>query len=225
MLNYLLQALFVRVPDLSWIDEERSAYETLLARMQAGERLPDNLPWPKARFLQYLARKEEWLFHGSNNPDITVFTPREQTLYNGVKTKAVFASTEPMWSMFYAVLDRGKVKGGMRNACITNGREKFLFYSLNEATMAEEPWTSGMIYILPRTSFRLADPNKWHFDEWVSGEPVAPVARLALSPEDFPFLDRVAVHRDGESMLKSWLLYKRRCKQIVKAKKGAAVEG
>src|SRR5690606_23452236 len=86
MLNYLLQALFVRVPDLSWIDEERSAYETLLARMQAGERLPDNLPWPKARFLQYLARKEEWLFHGSNNPDITVFTPREQTLYNGVKT-------------------------------------------------------------------------------------------------------------------------------------------
>lgn len=224
-MKWLLNGLFYRVPDLSWEEQERSAYEALLARLKAGEQLPGDLPWPKARFLHYLARQGEWVFHGSNHPDITVFEPREQTLYDGAKTKAVFASTEPMWSMFYAVLDRGKVKGGIRNACITNGKQKFLFYSLNEATMAEQPWTNGMMYILPRASFRLADPNKWHFDEWVSEKPVAPVAKLALSPEDFPFLDRVAVHQNGESMLKSWVLYKKRCKQNIKLKKGAAVEG
>jgi hypothetical protein len=48
------------------------------------------------------------------------------------------------------------------------------------------------------------------FDEWASKKPVRPIARLGVEQADFPFLDRVAGYREGESMLRSWLMYKRR---------------
>lgn len=225
MMGWLLAWLFYPVQETPWEVGERAAYESALARMLNGGLFAYDLPYPKARFLRYLAEKGEWLFHGSNHPDIAAFEPREQTLFDGTRTKAVFASSEPLWSMFYAVLDRSKVVGGFRNACLVHGKRKFLFYSLNESTMNRQPWTNGMMYVLPRSSFRLADTNKTRFDEWISHEPVVPVAQLPLSPEEFPLRDRVAVHPDGESLLQSWMKYKRRCKTVTKMNKGAAVKG
>lgn len=224
MMRGLLAWLFYQVPETVWEVEERSAYESALARLRDGALFSYDLPYPKARFLHYLAQQGEWLFHGSNQPDIAVFEPREQTLFDGTMTKAVFASSEPLWSMFYAVLDRSKVVGGFRNACLVHGKRKFLFYSLNESTMNQQPWTNGMMYVLPRSSFRLADTNKTHFDEWISHEPVVPVAKWPLSPDEFPFRDRVAVHPDGESLLKSWMKYKSRCQTVTKMNKGATVK-
>ena len=45
----------------------------------------------------------------------------------------------------------------------------------------------GMLYLLPRDTFhRVAGAP----DEWMSEAPVPAVARLPISPEDFPFLKR-----------------------------------
>lgn len=215
MLNLLFRTLLTPVPKLEYGEEESAAYERLLAGMADGRVLDYDLPFPKARFLQYVAEKGDYLFHGSNNPNIAVFEPREQTLYNGELTRAIFAAGEPLWSMFYAVFDRSKLVGGFRNGCFVVGNRKYLFYSLNESTMKQNPWTDGMMYLLPKSSFYRADTKKIHFDEWVTHEEVAPVAKLPLSPDDFPFKDRVAMHKDGEPLWKSWSLYKIRSRQSI----------
>jgi hypothetical protein len=157
-----------------------------------------------------LTLKGDYLFHGSNNIDIDIFEPREQTLYNGKLTKAIFATAEPIWSIFYAVFDRSRLVGSFRNGCIVFKNKKYHFYSLNESTMKNSPWTEGKIYILPRNKFSKSDNGYAHFDEWISHDYVRPISQLLVNVDDFYFMDKVATHKDKESLLKTWLFYKAR---------------
>ena len=44
--------------------------------------------------------------------------------------------------------------------------------------------------------------------EWHHIDPVPVAARLKVGPADFPFVDSVTIHRDGESGYQTWLQYK-----------------
>lgn len=74
-------------------------------------------------------------------------------------------------------------------------------------------WTDGSVYILPRTTFRHTSTGTVRFDEWASPVAVVPLARLAVAPGDFPFLQRVPGHDDNEPMALSWLRDKRRTRR------------
>jgi hypothetical protein len=164
---------------------------------------------PKYKFLSYITQNHSILLHGSNNPAITLFEPRDQTLYNGIMTKAVFATKDPIWPIFYAVFNRGALKGSIRNgAFTTNGKDRFHFYSLNKQTLEGAPWTTGTIYILPIDSFKHISKGIIQFDEWISEVPLAPIAKLQVTPNDFYFINKVGCHKETESIIKSWLLYK-----------------
>ncbi|GAA0349598.1 hypothetical protein [Bacillus horti] len=210
MISVLLTLLLKRSSSIKFTEEEIVAYDKLLTAIGEGKLITYDLNYPKYRFLQYATSKKEYVLHGSNNPDIHEFEPRRQTLYNNEWTKAVFATTDSNWAIFYAVFNRSQLIGNFRNGCIIRGKSKFHYFSLNESTMKRDPWTDGVVYLLPKDTFTHSGQGKIQFDEWISEEPVKPVGRLAIDLNDFTYKNKVAVHKDNESMVKTWLLYKAR---------------
>lgn len=210
MISILMKTLLYSSPKIEFSPEEIVEYDKLISKIYEGQLIPMELPFPKYRFLQYLTLQGNFIFHGSNNLDIDIFEPREQTLFNGRRTKAVFATSEPIWSMFYAVFDRSKLVGGFRNGCLVYKNKKYHFYSLNKSTMKNGPWTSGTVYILPKNMFKAADNGNIRFDEWVCHDFVKPVNQLKIHSDDFYFINRVSTHKIHESTIKTWLLYKYR---------------
>lgn len=207
----LLNILFYPSPQIVISKEEEKQFNDLYeAALTRSDRLIEyNLPIPKYKFLYYISNNKPIVFHGSNNKLIDSFEPREQTLYDGKIAKAVFATKDPIWPVFYAVLEKGKILGDFRNGSLsTNGRKWFHFYSLTKSTILNNPWTSGMIYLLPEHSFLFLGKGVIQFNEWISDMNVSYIAKLEVKPIDFYFLNKVATHRTDESIIKSWLLYK-----------------
>ncbi|MHC0035543.1 hypothetical protein [Pseudoneobacillus sp. C159] len=209
----LLKILFHPSPEIKVNKQEEQLFNDLF---KSSSNKPDklieyNLPIPKYKFLSYLAQHQSIVFHGSNNKQIEKFEPRPQTLYDGKMATAVFATKDPIWTMFYAVLNKDKVVHNIRNGSIsTDGEQTFHFYSLTKPTFTNNPWTSGMIYLLPEDTFTHIGKGVIQFSEWISENEVSPIAKIEVEPRDFYFLNKVATHQPNESVLKSWLLYKSR---------------
>ena len=56
----------------------------------------------------------------------------------------------------------------------------------------DQPWTNGMIYVLPRDTFvQVRDAAGQLTEEWASPIPVQPIAKLTITPNDFLFLNDV----------------------------------
>jgi len=218
MISLLLLILLYPTPKIVFNRNEIDLYEDLLSTINEGQFVNYELPYPKYRFLQYLSLQGQYVFHGSNYR-IEKFEPREQTLYSGKLTKAVFASTDPTWAIFFAVFNRRSLIGGFRNGCIVGRNRKYHYYSLNESTMKNKPWTEGIVYILPRNQFTKSGQGKVHFDEWISHDPVKPLGMMSVTLSDFYYKDKVATHKDKESLLKTWLLYKVRTKIAIDSQK------
>lgn len=208
MISILMKMLLYVPPKMRFRPEEMVVYDQLISTIYESPITAETLTFPKHRFLQYLASKGDFVFHGSNHVAIDVFEPRPQTLFNGKVTKAVFATTDPIWSMFYAVFDRKELVGSFRNGCFEYKNKKYHYYSLNQSTMENRPWTSGKLYILPKNKFTVADNRKVSFDEWICHDLVKPINHLEVSAEDFYYIHKVATHQADESLLKTWLLYK-----------------
>lgn len=216
MKSLLLRLLLYRHTHPVFSEEEKAEFDRLYeTAAQDGGIMSYNSDYPKYRFLQYISQTRPVLFHGSNHPEIAEFEPRRQTLYDGTYTQAVFSSSDGIWPLFYAVLNRSGLTGNIRNGCIVNKKEeRFYFFSLSRESDDRFPWIDGMIYILPRSSFRRAGEEKLYFDEWVSEQPVKPLMRLRVSPQDFIFLSRTAWHLSTEPLFKTYALYKWRSKFV-----------
>lgn len=210
MRSVILRTLLHPSPTMHFSQEEVSEYNELISNIYAGQLVLDNLSFPKQRFLHYLTLNGDFVFHGSNNIHIDTFEPRKQTLFNGELTEAVFASSTARWSMFYAVFDRDQLVGGFRNGCLIYKNKRYHYYSFNELTMNNNPWTSGKIYIFPKQKFTPSDSRRVRFDEWICNDTLRPISQLAVSVSDFYFKDKVSTHLDDESMVKTLLLYKMR---------------
>lgn len=219
--SYLIKGLlnvFFLKKDIrfTWTVQESEQYDQLFEQLCQSDQpyiLPEHVDI--LRFLYFIQQKHQVLFHGTNQGQIETFEPRKQTLFNGKDTVAVFASQDPVWSMFYAVLDKQKITGSIRNACIriANSFVKHYYFSINQATSNLSPWTDGYLYLLKREHFQPASRHEIAFDEWVSAKEVTPLGRIKLKPEDFPLLQKVTIHTEGENILKSWFLYKLRLRK------------
>jgi hypothetical protein len=147
-------------------------------------------------FLAAQVATGEVLLHGSNHRTVERFEPQDQTSYRGVPVRAVFATEDPVWTLFFAVTDTAAV-GSRWNACVrperTGARRTRYFFSVGAADDAF--WTDGAVHLLPRSAFVPSDEPA----EWVATEPVTPLAVVSVSPADFPFRDRVFRHVEGET--------------------------
>jgi hypothetical protein len=165
-----------------------------------------NLPAPKWSFLSHLADHHGLALHGSGNPDITLFEPRQPVdLGEFGNQKAVFAAGDGIWAMFYAIVDRNRYKMSINNACIRlvdpaqQTLDSYYLFSVSRDALVNRPWRTGTVYILPRETFIVQPP--FMFGEFeilipqlASPVPVAPLARLLVEPDDFPFLNQIRGH-------------------------------
>lgn len=175
-----------------------------------GRLLTYDLPYPKHEFLRYLADQDMFIFHGSAKPDIDKFSTRRTSMELKDKSgrgnvQGIYGTHDGLWPLFFAVVDRSKISGSIRNGVEfyqnDDGDEVAIYhFSINQDWLDKEPWRSGTLYVLPRKTFRQMpmSASGGLSNEWVSEVPVKPLVRLAIEPEDFPFLAQVGGHDDSE---------------------------
>lgn len=181
------------------------------------------IPYPKHEFLRYLVDRKEILLHGSNHSNVKVLLPMRFTrdaraAMNGA---SVFAAADGILPMFFAILNRENYVGTMsigayRLRDATGMTTNHYFFSINEAKLTSWPFRRGTVYLLPKDTFKpAADGQGVVLEEWISPEPVEVLAKLSVSPEDFPLLDSVWGHNELEV---AWL------RQTIKICLGAVEE-
>ena len=145
---------------------------------------------PKHEFLSYLVHTRRYLVHGTAAPDLDEVRPMPATDYEARTLEAVFATSDGIWPLFFATLDRTRA-GSLWNGCYHVRRgsvvHRYYFFFTEADPRDEAIWRDGTIYILPREAFA----RTWIPNEWVSARPVRAVAKLLVSPSDFPFKLRV----------------------------------
>jgi|SRR6266542_350719 len=162
-------------------------------------------PW---QFLCGLADCREIAFHGTGDPNIESFEPREPIDFAPFgHQKAVFATSDPIWAMFYAIVDRDLYQLTLNNGCIllmdAEGRPGLphYYFSITRSALHRRPWRTGYVYFLTAESFveQPAGTYAGHaarVPQLASPVAVTPFARLRVAPNDFPFLAQIRGHED-----------------------------
>jgi hypothetical protein len=201
-------------PEIEITPEKEVAFSTLLQSIL--EKADDgwinyDLPYPKYEFIYYVIARDLIIFHGSNHDDIETFAPVRKSVELRDETgrgnlQAVYGTHDGLWSMFFAIVDRPNLRGSIQNGVMyfhNQAGETLAVYnfSINQEQLSEKPWRQGTLYFLPRDTFvRLKMTENSYANEWASEQEVKPLAKLIIEPEDFPFLDRIGGHDDGELM-------------------------
>jgi hypothetical protein len=211
------EQLFLKAPESALDSKAIKSFENMIQvqfERSPAKTVDYHLPYPKYEFLRYLTNNG-YLLHGSKNADMTRLAPREQIDWNGRSVRAVFATRDAFWPMYFALLDRDTLSGSLRNGCfLVEGASseigRFYFFSVNEKSLNPDIWSEGTVYILPEETFRSTTSGEIRYDEWASEQAVPVIAKLQVSPEDFPFLHQVTGHDENESIFTTWLKYKER---------------
>jgi hypothetical protein len=169
---------------------------------------------PKWQFLCWLTDTHDVLLHGSARDGVDEFEPRlpGDTSEFGNR-EAVFAASDGLWAMFFAILDR-TIARSLVNACFTvrtgiegvDPDDVYYYFSVNaDALDRGRGFGPGVVYLLPRATFeQQADDDHEGAvigsRQWASLVPVRPLGRLAVTPDDFPFLADVNGH-DVETVI------------------------
>jgi hypothetical protein len=168
----------------------RETFDELFTAARAGDGTLDAAacPYPVHELLTYLVAERDLLLHGSNDASLDVLTPRPARDYD-TELLAVVACDDGIWPIFYAVVARDRVDG-VFTGCRHLGRpprlRRFDMFAIGGDPAASAWWTRGAVYALPRAGFR----REWG-QEWVTPEPVRPLLRVLVGPEDFPLRDIV----------------------------------
>jgi len=186
-------------------DEQRRAFDNVIdsALSKGTNMLIDySLPYPKADFLNYICDWRGFVAHGSPLRDLDALQPIRKSSDKSEfgKRQQIFCSPDAMWAMWFAILDKYKFNL-TRNGSVRVGRGtrriKYYHFELPKSNKENLPFTEGMIYIARAEDFPDKRPYPildWfdgEIEEWGSTQPVTPLARLKVSPVDFPYLDQV----------------------------------
>jgi len=162
----------------------------------------DVAPW---KFLCGVADRHRTAFHGTGDPNIESFEPRQPIDYAPFgDQKAVFATSDPIWAMFYAVVDRNRYDITLNNGCIIlldASAPPHYYFSISRGALQHRPWRTGYVYLLPAEGFVEQAPGPYaggvaRVPQLASPVPVKRLARLQASPGDFPFLTHIRGHDD-----------------------------
>lgn len=171
-----------------------------------GEPIDYRLAAPRWQFICHVADTRPVLLHGSANPGIARFEPRQPVDNTEFGNRnAVYAASDGLWPMYFAILDRERYDLSLVNGAVRpiddEGRhgDPLYFFSISEAALPLKPWRRGMLYFLPRDSFEQQKPavvgdGQVAVQQWASPVPVAPLARIEVGPEDFPLLHAIRGH-------------------------------
>jgi hypothetical protein len=159
------------------------------------------------QFLCHLADVQGVVLHGSGDPGIAVFEPRQAIDLSAFgNQKAVYAAGDGLWAMFFAIVDRDRI-GSVTNACVRLADAaggvsppRYVF-SISRSALPTRPWRSGTVYVLPGDTFELQPAMRFgelevRVPQLASFVAVRPLSRVAVEPDDFPFLSQIRGHDD-----------------------------
>lgn len=173
-----------------------------------GGEIDYRLAAPRWQFACHIADTRPVVLHGSGDAAIAMFEPRQPTDATEFGNQnAVFAASDGLWPMYFAILDRVGHPMSLINASVRSldgdggASAPHYFFSISAPALAARAFRPGMLYFLPRGTFRpqpelTVGPHRVRIDQWASPEPVAPLCRLAVSPDDFPLLEQIRGHDD-----------------------------
>jgi hypothetical protein len=199
----------VRRPPMPTDPATLSAFDALFeAAVAAGPAMPIDyrLPMPRWQFICHVADTRDVVLHGSGNPTISLFEPRQpidNTEFGN--RRAVYAASDGLWPMYFAILDRDRyqmslINGAARPLGDDGGLgEPYYFFSISDTVLPKAPWRRGTIYFLPRDTFEQQPPMQFQdkpmaVAQWASPEPVVPLAKIEVGHEDFPLLADIRGH-------------------------------
>lgn len=183
----------------------RQVFDSILdAALVGNPRVPISytLAYPKSEFLNYICDWRGFVLHGSPLQDLTMLQPiRKSSDQNEFGNRQqIFASPDAMWAIWFAILDKTKFNL-TRNGCVRVGRGlqrvKYYHFELPKENKEKQPFAEGMLYIARAQDFPDKRPYPildWfdgEIEEWGSAQPVTPLAKIRVSPRDFPYLDKV----------------------------------
>lgn len=196
-------------PPLEMSPEKQQAFEDLWQATNRGDLIKYHLPYPKWQFLTYICEAKELVLHGSQNRTIHVIEPRQAKDIRAYSNqRAIYATTDGIWVIYFAILDRNKYPGmSLFNSCLQTRissdqlSDPLYFFSISHPVLLQQPWCEGMIYILQRQTFEREASQQIQgmeiiFPHWISKQSSEPVARLQVGPQDFPFLSKIHGHNN-----------------------------
>jgi hypothetical protein len=156
------------------------------------------------RFLCALAGRRRIAFHGTGDPGIERFEPREPVDFAPFgQQQAVFATSDPIWAMFYAIVDRTRHRLTLNNGCLVldDTGDAYYYFSVSRQALPLRPWRTGYLYLLPAETFVEQPGGEYagrpaHIPQLASPVAVTPFARLRVAPKSFPFLGHIRGHDD-----------------------------
>ena len=188
------------LPAITWSEEKTTAFESLLDALlerNDGGFIGYELPYPKYEFLHFIAGKNRFIFHGSNNMEIERFEPIRKSFElrdasGRGNLQAVYGTHDGIWPMFFAIVARGQLRGSIRNGVMyfqnRAGEELAVYnFSINREMLPERPYCDGAVYLLPRDTFRrLKMGDEAWSNEWASEQPVDPSRPPGAEAGGFP---------------------------------------
>jgi hypothetical protein len=197
--------------DAETVDAFERLYYSSVEHGQAGS-IDYQLSTPKWQFLCWLADEKPLVLHGSGDPDISEFEPRQSNDVNEFGNRqAIYGARDGLWPMYFAIVDRARYRMSLVNSCarVTEPAElagSYYFFSVGasgDMTLPDAPWRSGTVYVLSDQTFEQQTVEErtgftLESTQVASLVPVRPLAKLAIEPEDFPFLQQIRRHNREE---------------------------
>ncbi|MBE0685155.1 MAG: hypothetical protein IH585_04065 [Anaerolineaceae bacterium] len=196
-------------PHFDQLPEMGAAFDKQFQETPSGAFIEYSLQYPKWQFLSYLCETRDLILHGSQNLEIEQVEPQQANDKRAYSNQfAIYATTDGIWVMYFAIVDRKKYpKMTLFNSCLQARispdelSELLYFFSITHSVLIQKPWCTGAIYILPRQSFSQESAQQVQeteiiFPHWISTQPAQPIAKLLVTPVDFPFLDQIHGHHD-----------------------------
>jgi hypothetical protein len=169
--------------------QDRAAFDELLDATAPGARIDYRLAQPKWWFLHH-AISRGLLLHGTNRLELTELRTRANGDAFGAPVTALFASDDAIWPLYFATVDRARLRHGYINwATHVRGTSRYIF-SIGADPDDPASWTNGVVHLLPADTFMRTGETR----EFVSSEPVRPRAFLSVTPDDFPFRAQTIGH-------------------------------
>ena len=145
--------------------------------------------YPKHDFLSYLVKNEDVILHGSPIPGIEMLNVEGNSgLFGDEKVTGVYATNDPAVALYFAVFKHGESTGAVDGVFRGTGqRAQSTFYHFAACADSFEkcPWSEGTVYIVPREGFDDSGAGL------IRRKSTRPLARLAVSPSDFPYRHQV----------------------------------
>jgi hypothetical protein len=196
-------------PPFDLSPEKQAEFDSLIDATPPGGFVDYHLSHPKWQFLSYLCKARNLVLHGSQNLDILEVEPRKAQDARAFSAQhAIYATTDGIWVIYFAILDRIKFSPlSLFNSCleIRISPDQIMgplyFFSITHSALLQNPWCEGAIYILPRENFAQEAPQQVMgaeiiFPHWIGTRPTKPIAKILVQPQDFPFLAQVHGHND-----------------------------